>query len=91
VVEGVKAKAILAPQRGISRNSKGEATAMVVGKEGKVEARILQADRTIGSDWLVNSGLNDGDQLIIEGLQKIRPGAPVQAVPAESATQASPQ
>lgn len=91
VVEGVKANAILAPQRGISRNSKGEATAMVIGKEGKVEARILQADRTIGSDWLVSSGLNDGDQLIIEGLQKIRPGAPVQAVPADAATQASPQ
>jgi membrane fusion protein (multidrug efflux system) len=91
VVEGVKARAILAPQRGISRNSKGEATAMVVSKEGKVEARILQANRTIGSDWLVSSGLNEGDQLIIEGLQKIRPGAPVQAVPAESATQASPQ
>lgn len=91
VVEGVKARAILAPQRGISRNSKGEATAMVVGKEGKVEARILQTSRTIGSNWLVSSGLNEGDQLIIEGLQKIRPGAPVQAVPAESATQASPQ
>jgi len=91
VVEGVKANAILAPQRGISRNNKGEATAMVVNKEGKVEARILQADRTIGSDWLVSSGLNAGDQLIIEGLQKIRPGAPVQAVPAEAAAQAKSQ
>ncbi|MBU1620714.1 MAG: efflux RND transporter periplasmic adaptor subunit [Gammaproteobacteria bacterium] len=91
VVEGVKARAILAPQRGISRNSKGEATAMVVSKEGKVEARILQANRTIGSNWLVSSGLNEGDQLIIEGLQKIRPGAPVQAVPADAAAQARPQ
>jgi membrane fusion protein (multidrug efflux system) len=91
VVEGIKANAILAPQRGISRNSKGEATAMVIGKEGKVEARILQADRTIGSDWLVSSGLNAGDQLIIEGLQKIRPGAPVQAVPTDAAAQANSQ
>ena len=91
VVEGVKARAILAPQRGISRNSKGEATAMVVSKEGKVEARILQANRTIGSNWLVSSGLNEGDQLIVEGLQKIRPGAPVQAVPADAAAQARPQ
>lgn len=64
---------------------------MVIGKEGKVEARILQADRTIGSDWLVSSGLNAGDQLIIEGLQKIRPGAPVQAVPAEAAAQTKSQ
>ncbi len=89
VVEGVKANAILAPQRGVSRNSKGEATAMVVGKDGKAEPRILQAERTIGSNWLISSGLNAGDQLIVEGLQKIRPGAPVQAAPAETAQAAS--
>ena len=55
---------------------------MVVGKDGKVEARVLQTSRTVGSNWLVTSGLAAGDQLIVEGLQKIRPGAPVQAVPA---------
>ncbi|KXI28208.1 efflux RND transporter periplasmic adaptor subunit [Paraglaciecola hydrolytica] len=86
VVEGVKTNAILAPQHGISRNQKGQATAMVANKDGVVEARILQADRTIGTDWLIESGLSAGDQLIVEGLQKIRPGAPVQASPAESAT-----
>jgi membrane fusion protein (multidrug efflux system) len=86
IVEGVKANTILAPQRGISRNNKGEATAMVVNKDGKVEARILQAGRTIGSNWLIEKGLSAGDQLIVEGLQKIRPGASVQAVPAGSAT-----
>jgi membrane fusion protein (multidrug efflux system) len=86
IVEGIKANAILAPQHGISRNQKGQATAMVVNKEGKVEARILQADRTIGTDWLIEKGLSAGDQLIVEGLQKIRPGAPVQASPAQSAT-----
>jgi membrane fusion protein (multidrug efflux system) len=83
IVEGIKTNAILAPQRGISRNQKGQATAMVVNKEGKVEARILQAERTIGSDWLVENGLNEGDQVIVEGLQKVRPGASVQANPAE--------
>ena len=83
IVEGIKTNAILAPQRGISRNQKGQATAMVVNKEGKVEARILQAERTIGSDWLVEKGLEEGDQVIVEGLQKIRPGASVQANPAE--------
>lgn len=84
VVEGVKDNAILAPQRGISRNTKGEPTAMVVSKDNKVEARVLKTERTIGSDWLITDGLNDGDQLIVEGLQKIGPGAPVNAVPAES-------
>ncbi|MDN4501963.1 efflux RND transporter periplasmic adaptor subunit [Alteromonadaceae bacterium BrNp21-10] len=86
IVEGVKANAILAPQNGVSRNNKGQATAMVVNKEGKVEARILQASRTIGSDWLVEKGLSAGDQIIVEGLQKVRPGASVKAIPAESTT-----
>ncbi|MBC3766136.1 efflux RND transporter periplasmic adaptor subunit [Neptunicella marina] len=84
VVEGIKENAILAPQRGISRNTKGQATAMVVNKEGKVEPRILEADRTIGTNWLIKSGLSAGDQLIVEGLQKVRPGAAVTATPAES-------
>jgi membrane fusion protein (multidrug efflux system) len=84
IVEGVKTDAILVPQRGVSRNSKGEPTAMVVSKNNTVEARVLKTDRTIGSNWLVTSGLNDGDQVIVEGLQKIAPGASVNAVPAES-------
>ncbi|WP_338367516.1 efflux RND transporter periplasmic adaptor subunit [uncultured Pseudoalteromonas sp.] len=77
VVEGVKQDAILVPQRGVSRNTKGEPTAMVVSKENTVESRVLKVDRTIGSNWLVTDGLSDGDQVIVEGLQKIRPGAPV--------------
>uniref|UniRef100_UPI0030F38286 efflux RND transporter periplasmic adaptor subunit n=1 Tax=Paraglaciecola sp. TaxID=1920173 RepID=UPI0030F38286 len=85
IVEGIKENAILAPQAGVSRNQKGQATAMIVNKEGKVEARILQADRTIGSDWLVEKGLSAGDQVIVDGLQKVRPGTQVQASPAGSA------
>ncbi|AZQ85992.1 efflux RND transporter periplasmic adaptor subunit [Colwellia sp. Arc7-635] len=79
IIEGVKADAVLVPQRGVSRNSKGEPTAMVVSKDNKVESRVLTVDRTVGSNWLVTSGLADGDKLIVEGLQKIRPGAPVVA------------
>lgn len=84
IVEGVKSNAILVPQRGVSRNTKGEPTAMVVSKNNTVEARVLETDRTVGANWLVTSGLNDGDQVIVEGLQKIAPGAPVNAVPADS-------
>lgn len=79
VVEGVKPNAILAPQRGVSRNTKGEPTAMVVSNENTVESRVLKVERTLGSNWLVSEGLAEGDQLIVEGLQKIRPGAPVTA------------
>lgn len=78
---GVKTAAILAPQRGISRNAKGEATALVVNNEGKAELRLLKASRTMGDQWLIEDGLAEGDQLIVEGLQKVRPGAPVKAVP----------
>jgi membrane fusion protein (multidrug efflux system) len=84
VQEGQQANAMLVPQRGVSRNAKGEATALVVGKNGTVEPRVLQTNRTVGSNWLVTAGLQAGDQLIVEGLQKIRPGAAVQAVPATS-------
>ena len=84
VVEGVKSDAILAPQRGVSRNTKGEPTAMVVSKNNTVESRVLKVQRTLGANWLVSEGLADGDQLIVEGLQKIRPGAPVTATAVQS-------
>jgi len=77
IVEGVKANAILVPQRGVSRNSKGEPTALVVSKDNTVESRVLEVDRTIGSNWLITNGLSAGDQLIVEGLQKIRPGVSI--------------
>lgn len=75
IIEGVKSDAILVPHRGVSRNTKGEPTAMIVNKDNKVESRVLQVDRTVGSNWLVTHGVAAGDKLIIEGLQKIRPGA----------------
>ncbi len=81
VEEGVNEKAILAPQQGVTRDAKGNATALVVGKDGKVEARDLELDRALGDRWLVTGGLADGDQVIVEGLQKIRPGVPVKPVP----------
>lgn len=76
---GVNNDALLVPQQGITRNPRGEATAMVVGEGDKVEARTLTTTQAIGSNWLVTSGLKAGDRLIVTGLQKIRPGAPVKA------------
>jgi membrane fusion protein (multidrug efflux system) len=81
---GSKAAAILAPQQGVARTAKGEATAMVVNAENKVEPRVLKAERTAGSFWLVSEGLQPGDRLITEGLQFIKPGVEVQVKPASN-------
>jgi membrane fusion protein (multidrug efflux system) len=82
--EGVRAEALLAPQPGITRDPRGNATALVVGTDSKVEQRQVTVSRTIGDQWLVEDGLKPGDRVIIEGLQKVRPGAAVQ--PSEAGT-----
>ena len=74
---GVNSAAILAPQQGVTRDLKGQPTALVVNKDNKVELRQLKASRTLGSDWLIEEGLNPGDRLITEGLQYVRPGVEV--------------
>ena len=76
---GVRQNAVLVPQQGIARDPKGNTTAMVVGKDGKAELRPVRVSQTIGNKWLVESGLKAGDKVIVEGLQKIQPGAAVQA------------
>ena len=78
--EGVNEHAILVPQRGVTRNPSGNAMVMVVGSEEKVEPRVIKVIRTVGENWLVSEGLKAGDRVIMEGLQKARPGTPVKAV-----------
>ncbi|MDF3056564.1 MAG: efflux transporter periplasmic adaptor subunit [Rariglobus sp.] len=80
--EGSTPDAILVPQLGVTRNTRGEATALVVGADNKVELRVLKTDRTVGNQWLVSDGLKPGDQLIVQNLQRIRPGAAVKPIPA---------
>ncbi|HEX2138995.1 MAG TPA: efflux RND transporter periplasmic adaptor subunit [Woeseiaceae bacterium] len=69
--------AVLAPQQGITRDPKGNATAMVVAADGTVARREVSVSRTIGDQWLVKDGLAAGDRVVIAGLQKIQPGMPV--------------
>ena len=88
--EGVKEQGILVPQRGVTRNPKGEAMVMVVGAEEKVEPRVIKADRTVGDSWLVTDGLKVGDRIILEGIQRARPGTAVKAVPFGSKPEAAP-
>jgi membrane fusion protein (multidrug efflux system) len=82
VGNGVRPQGLLVPQQGIARDPQGNASAMIVGADGKVEVRPVKVSRTVGDKWLVDSGLAPGDRVIVEGLQKIQPGMPVQATEA---------
>ena len=73
VQEGIREKALLVPQRGVSRDSAGHAIALLAGPGDKVERRILKTERTVGDAWLVTEGIKPGDRVIVEGLQRIRP------------------
>ena len=88
VENGINEKAIVVPQQGVTRNQKGQATALVLNKENLVEQRVLETGGTLGDKWLVTSGLADGDRVIIEGLQKVRPGAPATVAKPAAATAA---
>jgi membrane fusion protein (multidrug efflux system) len=87
--EGTDPAAILIPQSAISRTAKGDPTALVVGEGNIVAVRILQTSRTVGNRWLVTGGLKPGDQVIVDNLQKIRPGSPVKPVAAPATDEAA--
>lgn len=77
---GERPQGLLVPQQGIARDPKGNATVLIVGEDDKVEQRVVQANRTVGDKWLIDSGLAPGDRVIVEGVQKAQPGAQVQPV-----------
>jgi len=78
--EGVDEKALLIPQQAVSRDPKGNPEGLIVDVDNKVQQRMLEVDRAIGDRWLVASGLAEGDRVIVEGIQKVRPGASVKVV-----------
>jgi len=78
--QGQRNNAILVPQKGIARDPTGQATALVIDADNKVASRSVTTERAVGNKWLIADGLSEGDRLIVEGLQKIRPGAPVTPV-----------
>ncbi len=79
--EGSQSNALLVPQPAVSRDSSGKAIATVIGADGKLAQRVLTTERTVGDQWLVSSGLQAGEKLVVEGLQKVRPGGEIKAVP----------
>jgi membrane fusion protein, multidrug efflux system len=78
IEEGVRLGALLVPQQGISHNAKGDPTALVVAADNTVALRTLKTDRAVGDRWLVSAGLQEGDRVVVEGLQHALPGAKVQ-------------
>jgi membrane fusion protein (multidrug efflux system) len=93
LIEGVNDRAILVPEVGVTHDQKGDATALIVDANNKVELRTLQTTRTLGDNWVVEGGLKPGDRVIVAGLQKIQPGATVKVVeqaPAASTAAAEP-
>lgn len=81
---GTEDNVFLLPQRAVSRSVTGQATAYFLSADGsKVESRTLAANRSYGNSWVVSKDIKDGDRLVVDGLQRIRPGATVKAVPVE--------
>jgi membrane fusion protein (multidrug efflux system) len=84
IEEGICDRAILVPQQAVSRDPKGNPITLIVDKADKVQQRELLTDRSLGDKWLVSSGLAQGDRVIVEGMQKVRPGMAVKAIPSKS-------
>ncbi len=78
--QAVVPNAVLAPQQGVTRDAKGNATALIVDKDDKVERRVITTAKADGNMWVVTDGLKPGDRLIVEGTNKVSPGASVKPV-----------
>ncbi|MEM5434957.1 efflux RND transporter periplasmic adaptor subunit [Paraburkholderia diazotrophica] len=83
IEEGMNDNALLVPQVGVTHDQKGQPTALVLDKDDKVQLRVLQTSATYGQYWVVDSGLNAGDRVIVQGTDKVRPGAQAKGVPAQ--------
>ena len=82
--EAVDESAILVPQQSVTRTAKGEALVLVVNAQNKVEQRPVEVSRAVGSQWMVDAGLQAGDRVVVDGFQSIRPGDEVAPRPASA-------
>jgi membrane fusion protein (multidrug efflux system) len=78
--QGRSSEALVVPQGGVSRNARGEPTVLVVGEDNVLAERVIQVSRSVGSDWLVSGGLAAGERVVVDGLQRVRPGIAVTPV-----------
>ncbi len=84
IQEGLHKNAMLIPQQAVSRDPKGNPYTLIVDTTGKVQRQPITLNRAVGDSWLVESGLDDGDRVIVEGMLKAKPGMTVKTVPYES-------
>ncbi|OJX70257.1 efflux RND transporter periplasmic adaptor subunit [Magnetospirillum sp. 64-120] len=96
VEQGARDGAVLVPQRALVRNADGSASVWVVGDDNKVTPRPVVTKQVVGDSWLIDQGVSGGERIVVEGLQKIRPGAEVRpveagAAPAAAAPAAAPK
>ena len=82
--QGTNDRAMLVPQDGVTHDRNGRATVLVVGADNKVALQTVAATRTFGDNWVVESGLNDGDRVIVAGVQRVQPGMLVRAIAAHA-------
>ena len=80
VDEGSRQNVLLVPQEGVTHNAQGKATALILDKDDVVQLREIEASKAIGDQWVVTSGLQAGDRVIVSGLQRIRPGIKARAI-----------
>jgi membrane fusion protein (multidrug efflux system) len=80
LTQAMKRDALLVPQRGVTRNQRGDAVVLVVGDDNRVAERMVTTARVIGNAWLIDTGLRAGERVILDGLQKVRAGAEVKPV-----------
>jgi membrane fusion protein (multidrug efflux system) len=88
LTRGTRQGALLVPQRGVSHNSKGQATVVVVEPDDKIAERVVTADRAIAGEWLITAGLNPGDRVVLDGLQKVKAGEVVKPIAAAEQAEA---
>jgi membrane fusion protein (multidrug efflux system) len=84
VSQGVDDTALVVPQQAVARDARGEATALVVGADDKVELRTLRVSEAGNNQWRVDAGLENGDRVIVQGLLNLRPGTKVKASPVQA-------
>jgi membrane fusion protein (multidrug efflux system) len=89
VAEGIRERAMLIPQQGVTHDSQGNPTALILGPDQKVVLRQLTVNRAIGDQWLIDSGVNVGDRVIVDGLQGVKPGAAAQVMGAPAVDKAA--
>jgi len=88
--EGRRENALLVPQRGVTRDSQGKPVALVVDDKNIVQQRTLVTERSLDGQWLIGGGLSAGDRVIVDGVQRARPGAQVKAVPVSATPTGAP-